>query len=463
MSFVHLMSQRLIIISFLFHPTPHILFMPQQDPMEHHLPPMPPTELPVINSDLGGLFCNNCGRFTPFVPCKSNKNENKGVPFAISWVLMFKYYSVVALTRKVNHAIFSEGHRNCQPTFTVPSLPSAVLAPVSQGAGKCLIMGGCSSKKHKTPAIPAHTPLLVVPPQAPLVLPPPPFVIPHRLSPPPASTPLLTLPESSQPPLSEIVDARPDPRFTSHLHPIFTETLAQQHELREQKRKLDSERQAHAKRTKERIAVYAWTMDDTPPIVHVVQSGFIWPYFVISSALLTTLGLLEAGKQGDLQLYDEMDFADWVAVEIGHTVEVQEGHRLFLKYHSLCKCIDLQKCLNTPSQGSKPHLHLNLPHEHAYVREMLNASPSTSSQPQTSSPSSPLLLHETTHDEHSPLSPSSSPPPSAEEVSRADTGSLNNPIIVGDGNERRWPSDYHVVDIAGCLRECSGRTSLKKN
>ena len=57
--------------------------MPPQDLMEHHLPPMPPTELPVTNSDLGGLFCNNCRRFTLFVPCKSNKNGNKGVPFTI--------------------------------------------------------------------------------------------------------------------------------------------------------------------------------------------------------------------------------------------------------------------------------------------------------------------------------------------------------------------------------------------
>ena len=42
--------------------------------------------------------------------------------------------------------------------------------------------------------------------------------------------------------------------------------------------------------------VYAWTTDNTPPVVHVVQSGFIWMYFVISSALLSMLGLLEVGK-----------------------------------------------------------------------------------------------------------------------------------------------------------------------
>ena len=79
-----------IIITFLFHPTPHILFMPQQDLMEHHLPPMPPTELPIINLDEGGLFCN---WFTPFVLCKSNKNPqlwNRGGFCQIdkSWTLL---------------------------------------------------------------------------------------------------------------------------------------------------------------------------------------------------------------------------------------------------------------------------------------------------------------------------------------------------------------------------------------
>ena len=120
----------------------------------------------------------------------------------------------------------------------------------------------------------------------------------------------------------EVLDARPDPHFASHLHLIFTKTLAQQHDLREQKR---TECQDHGKRTKEHITVYAWTRDDTPHVVHVVQSGFIWPYFIILSALLSTLGLLEAGEQGDLQMYDEMDFVDWVAVDIGHIVKVQEG------------------------------------------------------------------------------------------------------------------------------------------
>lgn len=75
--------QQLIVISFLFHPTPHILCIPQQDPMELYLSPISQTELPALSLDLGGIFCENCSWFTPFMPCKSNKNRNKGPPFVI--------------------------------------------------------------------------------------------------------------------------------------------------------------------------------------------------------------------------------------------------------------------------------------------------------------------------------------------------------------------------------------------
>ena len=202
-----------------------------------------------------------------------------------------------------------------QPTFIAP-LILAMPVPTAQGAGKCLVngcgqsriaddcacrvcrkhcieMGGCASKKHRPSTVPVHPPA----PPAPLMPPMTPLGFPHHPSPPRASTPLLTSPPTEpSSSLPEVVDARPDPRFASHLHLIFTETLARQHELQEQKRRLDSERQDHAKKTKERVAVYAWTRDDTPHVVHVVQTGFIWPYFVISSPLLSALGLLEAGE-----------------------------------------------------------------------------------------------------------------------------------------------------------------------
>ena len=87
-------------------------------------------------------------------------------------------------------------------------------------------------------------------------------------------------------------------------------------------------------------------------VVHIVQSGFIWPYFSLSPALLSTLGLAEASMLGHLWLYNETDFMDWVAVDVGHMIEVQQGQRILLKDQSIRKCIGFQKCLDVPSHSS---------------------------------------------------------------------------------------------------------------
>jgi hypothetical protein len=83
-----------------------------------------------------------------------------------------------------------------------------------------------------TPIISQETPLTSLPAVA---------ISPLHHEPPQSFTSLPTTPVEQILPLPEIVDARPNPCFASHLHPIFTEALAQQHELREQQRKLDSE------------------------------------------------------------------------------------------------------------------------------------------------------------------------------------------------------------------------------
>ena len=124
-------------------------------------------------------------------------------------------------------------------------------------------------------------------------------------------------------------------------------------------------------------------------------------------------------------------------------------------------CIDFQKCLDAPSWSSKPHLCFNLPRECAYVHEMLNAGTLMPSPQQTPSPSS---LQQPANHEPALFTHTPSPPPSRlAGPSLADMGSVNNPITVGDGDERYWPSGYHVVDIARCLCECSVWTSLKRN
>ena len=303
-----------------------------------------------------------------------------------------------------------------------------------------------------------HTTTPPISQKAPLVLPlsPPVTILPHHSSLPQILTPLPTTPpvELTHQLLPEIVDARPNPRFASHLHPIFTEALAQQQQLREQQQKLNLELQAHAKKTKECVTIYAWINDDTPAIVHIVQSGFVWPYFSLLSELLSTLGLAEASTHGLLWLYDETDFMDWVAVDVGHMIEVQEGQQIFLKDHSIHKCAGFQKCLDAPSCSSKPHLHFNLPAEHAYVRDMLKAGSPTPSPQQTPPLLSPPLLPP-----HTPSLPTPSPLLSTQTAG----ASFNNLVAACDGEERCWPADYHVVDIAGCLHAYSGRTSLKRN
>ena len=81
-------------------------------------------------------------------------------------------------------------------------------------------MGGCALKKHKAavntePPIPlSFVPNLLVP--AP---PAPPSFVASALQPSPTSAPL-PLPTPVQ--FNEVVDARPDPRYASHLRPIFT-------------------------------------------------------------------------------------------------------------------------------------------------------------------------------------------------------------------------------------------------
>jgi hypothetical protein len=135
----------------------------------------------------------------------------------------------------------------------------------------------------------------------------------------------------------EVVDARGDPRFASHLHPIFIDIVAEQQELSRQQRNLEAERQEKAQKAKHRIAVYVWNMEDTPHKVKFIQD-FMWPYFVISLTLIANIGLLEAAERGDLQIYDEVDIADWVGVDIGYVIEVCEGQRIFLKDGALQKC-----------------------------------------------------------------------------------------------------------------------------
>ena len=54
------------------------------------------------------------------------------------------------------------------------------------------------------------------------------------------------------------VDPRPNPRFVSHIEPIFTQQYGREQQLQENNRVVEAERQRHAKLAKQAIVVYAW-------------------------------------------------------------------------------------------------------------------------------------------------------------------------------------------------------------
>ncbi|KIJ92432.1 hypothetical protein K443DRAFT_13606 [Laccaria amethystina LaAM-08-1] len=322
----------------------------------------------------------------------------------------------------------------------------------------------------------------------PLVLTPQPIVTPTPPSP-VAQTPRPTpsLPSSSNPfQANEVIDARPNPRYATHLRPVFTEVIAEQQEKARQRDRLEAERKANAQKVKQNITLYSWTSDNTPPKVRVTQA-FTWPFLSLSLALLSTIGLQDAGERGELCFYDEVDALDWVEVDVGHVVEVQEGQRILLKNRNIQCCEDLHKFLEAHSRYTTPHLYSNLSQERASVREMFKQpslfttptrnpvlSSSTISTPTpipsmpTPIPSTPTSLPSTptpTPSTPTPVPSTPTPTPSTPTLFPHPEclGGSNNPInldITPDG--KHWPGDFYVVDIGRCIRAVNGRTHLSR-
>lgn len=420
---------------------------------------------------LDGLDCNNCGRFAKFLPCKSNKNGNRGVFFATCHAANDKGEKCTFI-RRASRSPSASPTLPFQATFPDPILvapPAQTTSrcPVS-GCGQtrladdcprhicrkhCIEQGGCTSKKHKSSVSMAAS---LVP-------------LSSTSSAAVSAQPLLSVPSPSvdtSSPSANLVDARADPRFATHLLPIFTEAIAEQQEKSRQQSILDAQRKENAQKSKQRVVIYPWTTENTAPTIKLFQN-FPWPYLTITSNLLATVGLLDASKRGDLRMYDELDVLDWVAVDVGHVLEVCDGQRLFLKDASIRNCIEFQKSLDSHPRRSAPHLHKQLPRERAYVREMLKtASPPSSPRLHSlpASSSSSIVLPSNTEPTPSPLAtePTPSPlhsqlPSSSEKISG--TGGPSDPIVlIGKDSEKQWPSDYYTVDIGYCMRECSSRT-----
>lgn len=333
----------------------------------------------------------------------------------------------------------------------------------------CIEQGsGCLSKKHK---VAASLPLLpTVPPlpvdcntaQAPLPLAEVAFL-------PPQSTPT-TVPSSNQP-----LDARPDPRFTSHLRPIYVDSLAREQALELAKSKLDAERIASAKQAAQKVTVHAWVPNATEPESRQIQKGFIWPFFKLSTEILTLLELQHTVESGSLQVYDEVD-GYWVTIDIDHVMEVREGQCVYLRDRSVKVCQGFDDLFKPISY---PHLRNNLAQERAYVRNAWKGLSSSPQKRKATSPPSPLSFSSPVKREFTPspfrdISPSPIPvtmvapletpalivnPTSDISTPSTYVGSAENPIELSDCDEKQWPRDYYTCDVARCFRDA--KTSVR--
>lgn len=300
----------------------------------------------------------------------------------------------------------------------------------------------------------------------------------------PLAPPLPALVGPSSIPAVDVLDARPHPRIVSHLRPIYTEQLALEYELREKKRMEDEARLTSAKRAKERVIVYAWSLPDEPPLVHAVQGGFSWPYFDLSLQLLTRVGLDHALGRQALQMYDDEGLDMWIDVDVGYIVAVKEGQAIYLRDRVVAHPIDFQFSRTAHAQASTPNIR-NLPAERHAVREAYKLLVPSSSTPSSSisfatpnrkrklSDSSIISISDSfptpRHASPMPIIISDmvvpsiplSPVPTAATASSGIVAASVDPIRDTTPVIKSWPADFYVCEIVNCFRDC--KTSIRRN
>lgn len=192
--------------------------------------------------------------------------------------------------------------------------------------------------------------------------------------PPSASTslsiPSLLLP--TPPSHSQDLNAQPNPRYASHMPPIFTEQWRREQEIAELKRQRDAQQLENASQSKHGVVVYAWSKDNEPPSIHEFQGGWSWPYFKLTPAVLSTVELMGSTETAKpcIQLYRH-GLSTWVTIDPGHTIELCAGDRVFLKARHVRCPAGFDDHLRAPSKQATPHLRYNLPRERSYIREKL--------------------------------------------------------------------------------------------
>ena len=286
-------------------------------------------------------------------------------------------------------------------------------------------------------------------------------------------------PSESTPPSTQTVNALPDARYVSHMPAIFTDQLRREQELLEDQRQRDAERIQNEKRSKQSVVVYAWNQDASPPLIRMFQAGFTWPFFVLTPKILSFVGLADTADRGGLQMYETASLGAWVHIDGGHTLEVREGQRIFIKDVAVrdYQDFDLHHVI---TRQSTPHLRYDLATERASIRERSKAAnicppakrkASLSLSPSPARPfpapclrdTYPFLQSPTPSSSSMSLSPPSISPPSPPAVVKPEpttkhpaslsSGSINDPIELSDGEERRWPGDFFVDEVVPGLQE----------
>ncbi len=374
-------------------------------------------------------------------------------------------------------------------TAFVPTTTPIAACPIS-GCGKnriapdcerrwcrkhCSEAGGCICKTHRPVTSLSSTPFITPPVSSatPCLLPP--------LSQAPS---LPTL----QPSSSQSLDAQPNPRYVSHMPPIFTEQWRREQELQELKRQQEATRVRYATQAKQAVIIYAWAQNNEPAHVEEVQ-GLSWPYFPLTALILARL---ELSSSIGVQLYRH-SINTWVNVSEGHIVDLQtHGCRIFLKLRIVTEYPDFDGHLHADSGNSPPNIRRKLKDERRELRErerMIKKGKVKQDVVELSSGSEvdddlirPRKRPCPSPSERAFRKPSaplfefdycSSPGPEsglhiADEVikvtsegtfpARESTSSPNLP-----STNRSWPADYHAIDIVRLYSDCSNHSEQPNN
>ncbi|EDR05796.1 uncharacterized protein LACBIDRAFT_329390 [Laccaria bicolor S238N-H82] len=277
------------------------------------------------STDPEGYMCTNCGRFVKFTICQSDANGNcgwliarckdsnkEGVPCNF---FRFKKGSTKSPASLPNPSLSTSTTIGVLPASAPPTVPSdhsaqaptdacptagcgqkhiAPLCPQRLCCKHCRQLGGCLVK--------THLPDKVSPPTN---------VPPPSLDSLPALASLPHQPPSSLLPLAQ----------AQSLPPQSPDQLCCKQELLEDRHQRDAECIQNEKCSKQSLIVYTWNQDASPPLIQLFQAGFTWPFFILTTEIISLIGLADAADHGGLQMYETASLGAWVHIDGGHTLE----------------------------------------------------------------------------------------------------------------------------------------------